>query len=78
MSTTPTTRAEARRLRAARVLRPAFRRWAYGVSVAAVGVAIFLRWLPVEASPVVLPLLMALFYVDNNGEPKANPDTTTE
>lgn len=78
MSTTPTTRAEARRLRANRVLRPAFRRWAYGVTAAAVGVAIYLRWLPIESAPVIAPLLMALFYVDNNGEPKANPDTTTE
>lgn len=75
MSTpTPTTRAEARRARASRVLRPTFRRWAYGVSAAAVGVAVFVGWLPVESTPVIAPLLMALFYVDQNGEPKANPD----
>lgn len=56
-----------------KLLSPRFRRWAYGVAVAAVGVAVFAEWLPASASPVVLPLLMALFYVSNDGEPKDAP-----
>lgn len=54
----------------AHALTPRFRRWAYGVSVAVVGLAVALDWLPATASPVVLPLLMALLFVDQNGEPK--------
>lgn len=71
--TAPKTRAEARAARRAaseRVLRPTFRRWAYGVTIAAVGVAIFSGWLPATAAPVIAPLLMAIFYVDKTGEPK--------
>lgn len=71
--TTPTTRAERRqqlRARSARVLTPAFRRWAYGVAAAAVGVAVFAGWLPAAAAPVIAPLLMAVFYVDETGEPR--------
>ena len=72
MTTTPRARDEARRARRAateRVLRPGLRRWAYGVTAAAVGLAVALGWLPVEASPVVLVLAMAVFYVDNSGAP---------
>lgn len=71
--TAPKTRAEARAARRAaseKLLRPAFRRWAYGVAVAAIGVAVFAGWLPPAASPVVVPLLMALFYVNDAGDPK--------
>ena len=67
------TRAERRaalRSRSATVLTPAFRRWGYGVATAALGVAIFLGWVPPGASPDVLLLLMALFYVDETGKPK--------
>lgn len=67
------TRAERRaalRSRAAVVLTGAFRRWAYGVAAAALGVAIFAGWVPSGASPVILLLLMALFYVDEKGNPK--------
>lgn len=70
---TYTTRAErnaARRASASAVLRPAFRRWAYGVAIAAVGVAVWAGWLPATATPVVAPLLMALLFVDKTGEPR--------
>ena len=62
-------RGAALRAKSEAILRPRFRRWAYGVAVAAVGVAVFAGWLPPAASPVVIPLLMAAFYVDENGEP---------
>lgn len=74
MTTNYKTRAERRaalRSKSEHVLRPAFRRWAYGVAVAAVGVAVFAGWLPAAASPVVVPLIMAFLYVDDKGEPKA-------
>lgn len=67
------TRAERRaalRATSERVLRPAFRRWAYGVAAAAVGAAVFAGWLPAGALPVIAPLLMAVFYVDEKGNPK--------
>lgn len=69
----PKTRAEARAARRAtseKFLRPAFRRWAYGVAVGVVGVAVFAGWLPPAATPVVVPLIMALFYVNDAGDPK--------
>lgn len=72
-TTTPLTRRERRQqLRASseRFLTPAFRRWAYGVAAAAVAVAAFAGWIPVEATPVILPLLMAVFYVDKTGAPQ--------
>ncbi|OIU84602.1 hypothetical protein [Microbacterium sp. AR7-10] len=67
------TRAERRaalRERAGHVLTPAFRRWAYGLAVAALGVAIWADWLPATVTPVAVPLLMALFFVDKTGEPR--------
>lgn len=71
--TEPTTRAElhaARRRTVPNILTPAVRRWAYGVAVAAIGVAVFAGWIPATAAPVIAPLLMALFYVDKTGEPR--------
>lgn len=71
--TTPATRRERRqqlRSSAARVLTPALRRWAYGVAAAAVGVAVFAGWLPAAAAPVIAPLLLAVFYVDETGQPR--------
>lgn len=71
--TEPTNRAErraARRSTAARVLTPAFRKWAYGVAAATVGLAVWAGWLPPGAAPLIAPLLMAIFYVDPAGEPK--------
>ena len=73
MNTIYKTRAERRaalRTKGARVLTPAIRRWAYGVAAAALGVAIFAGWVPAGAAPVIVPLLMAIFYVDDAGEPK--------
>lgn len=58
-----------------RVLTPTFRRWAYGVTAAAVGVAASVGWIEPETAVVIGPLLMALFYVDDNGSPReAEPD----
>jgi len=53
-----------------RVLTPTFRRWAYGVTAAAVGVAASVGWIEPETAVVIGPLLMALFYVDDRGEPQ--------
>lgn len=67
------TRAERRaatKAKASRVLTPAVRRWAYGVAAAALTAAVALRWVPVEVAPVILPLVMALLYVDKDGSPK--------
>ncbi|KQQ65202.1 hypothetical protein [Microbacterium sp. Leaf320] len=73
MTTNYKTRAERRaaaRSKSETVLRPAFRRWAYGVAAAGVGVAVFAGWLPPAAAPVIAPLLMAVFYVDETGTPR--------
>lgn len=73
MNATYKTRAERRaalRTKSAIILTPVFRRWGYGVAAASLGVAIFAGWVPPGASPVVLLLLMALFYVDEKGNPK--------
>ena len=69
----PQTRAGRRaaaRAKASRILTPGVRKWAYGVAVAAIGVAVFAGWIPATASPVVLPLIMALLYVDETGGPR--------
>lgn len=68
------TRAERRaalRTSTGRVLRPAFRRWAYGVTAAAVVFAAGVGWVPAPVAALAAPLLMAVFYVDENGEPRA-------
>lgn len=73
-TTAPLTRRERRQqLRAAtsQILTPAVRRWAYGVAAAAVVAAIGFGWLPAGAAALILPLLAALFYVDETGEPRA-------
>lgn len=73
MTDEPLTRRERRaklRTTTERVLTPAFRQWAYGVAAAAIGVAIFAGWLPPGVAPVIAPLLMAVFYVTENGEPR--------
>ncbi|KNY07911.1 hypothetical protein [Microbacterium sp. GCS4] len=64
-------RRAALRAKSEKILSPAFRRWAYGVAVAAVGVAVFAGWLPAPSAAVLAPLIMALLYVDETGEPKA-------
>lgn len=71
--TEPTTRAELRAARRARVdsvLNPAFRQWAYGLTAAAFAAAVGLGWLPPQTATVIPPLLMALFYVDKTGKPR--------
>lgn len=73
INTEPLTRKERRaqlRGRVEHVLTPAVRRWAYGVAAAAVGVAVFAGWLPAAAAPVIAPLLLAVFYVDETGTPR--------
>lgn len=52
-----------------RFLNPVFRRWAYGVSVAATGVLAGVLNKP-EILPLMLPLILALFFVDSNGDAK--------
>lgn len=68
----PQTRAERRaqlRAKSERFLTPAFRRWAYGVAAAAIAAAVFAGWLPEGSLVVLLPLAMAVFYVDKTGTP---------
>lgn len=69
----PTRRSRRAQLRAgsAKIITPAVRRWAYGVAAAGVAAAVALGYLPATALPVLLPLAMALFYVDSSGEPRS-------
>lgn len=52
-----------------KVLNPTFRRWAYGVTAALLVAGATWAGKP-EFIPVAIPLVMAIFYVDNSGEPK--------
>lgn len=73
MTDAPLTRRERRaKLRATteRVLSPAFRRWAYGVTAAALGYAAVVGWIRPEYATAAAPLIMAAFYVDKSGEPR--------
>ena len=70
---TLTTRRERRaalQARAASVITPATRRWGYGVTIAAVAAAIAFGWLPPEAGAVLVPLAAALFFVNDQGDPR--------
>lgn len=76
--TTPETRRERRqnsrqsaRAASARVITPAVRRWAYGVAAAALTAALGLGWLPPGSAALLAPLLMAIFFVDETGEPRS-------
>lgn len=72
-TTAPLTRRERRQqLRAstARIITPAVRRWAYGVTIAGVAAAVWAGWLPPGSLAVIVPLAAALFYVDENGDPR--------
>lgn len=53
-----------------KILTPTFRRWAYGVTAAALTAGAIWAGKP-EFIPVALPLVMAIYYVDKNGEPHA-------
>lgn len=44
------------------------RKWAYGVSVAAVPLGVYFGLLEPEATPVILPLLLAFFNVNEDTE----------
>lgn len=72
-TTTQTRRERRQQLRAAsaRIATPAVRRWAYGVAAAAVTAAVGFGWLPAGAAALLLPLLMAVFFVDETGAPRA-------
>lgn len=43
-----------------------FRKWLYGVCIAAVPVAVYAGWLPPEASPIILPLVLAILNVNDD------------
>ena len=51
-----------------KILTPAVRKWAYGVTAAALSLGVALGFIPVETHPAVLVLVMALFNVDSNGK----------
>lgn len=50
-----------------RVLTPRVRRYLYGVAIAFVPLAVYLGWLAPEATPIVLPLILALLNVPKDG-----------
>lgn len=52
-----------------RILTPAIRRWLYGIAIAFVPLAVYLGWLEPEASPLVLPLVLAILNVQDDGAP---------
>lgn len=59
------------------LLSPKMRRWLYGVCIAAVPVAVYFGWLPPEAAPVILPLVLAVLNVqdaDTEGSPREHLD----
>lgn len=51
-------------------LNPTFRRWAYGVTAAAVTAGAIWAGKP-EFAVTAAPLIMAIFYVDKSGTPNA-------
>ncbi|UGS26584.1 hypothetical protein K8F61_18540 [Microbacterium resistens] len=63
-------RRAARQDKAAVIATPTFRRWAYGLAIASIVAAIGAGWLPPGASVYLLPLAAALFFVNENGDPK--------
>lgn len=52
-----------------RILSPTFRIWAYGVASAAVVAGAIWAGQP-EFAATAAPLIMAIFFVDRNGQPK--------
>lgn len=53
------------------ILTPNVRRWAYGVTAAALAFAATVGWIPAPTAAAALPLLVAIFYVDSStGEPR--------
>lgn len=49
-----------------KITSPRFRRYLYSVCIAAVPVAVYFGWLPPEASPVLLPLVLAVLNVNDD------------
>lgn len=66
MSTTRNALSAAQKARRWRIAR----RWVYSVAIAAVPVAVYLRWIQPEAVPVILPLILALVMVRPDGTPE--------
>lgn len=58
-----------------KILNSTVRKWLYGIAIAFVPVAIHFGWIEPEASPVIIPLIMALFFVNPDEEGPVNiPD----
>lgn len=53
-----------------KILTPAVRRWLYSIAIAFVPLAVYLGWLAPEASPIVIPLILAVLNVNDEGETK--------
>ena len=51
-------------------LNPTFRRWAYGVTAAGIVAYATITKQP-EVATVIAPLIMAIYFVDSKGEPRA-------
>ena len=49
-----------------KILTPTVRRYLYGVAIAFVPLAVFLGWLKPEAAPLVVPLIVAIFNVQDD------------
>lgn len=47
---------------------PKVRRWIYGVCIALVPVLVYFQLLPADASPVILPLILAILNIDDPDE----------
>lgn len=53
-----------------RLLRPRVRKYLYGLTAAALAFAAAMGWIPAPAAAAAGPLLLAVFYVDDQGEPR--------
>jgi hypothetical protein len=49
-----------------RILTPAVRRYLYGVAIASVPLAVALEWMKPEYAPIVVPLIVAVFNVEDD------------
>lgn len=59
------------RSRLALVLPSKVRTWLYGVAIAFVPLAVYLGWMEPEAVPIVIPLILAVLFVDRDGKPQS-------
>jgi hypothetical protein len=53
-----------------KLLTPTVRKYIYAVCIAALPVLVYLQFLPLEALPVILPLILAILNIQE--EPNAN------